>query len=144
MSYESDLFDEFDDDESNEPWGNDAMNAATIVLLWVFVLATDTCGQLAFKAAAIENREARGLEYWRRLLRCPWIYVGTVAYIFEFVTWLAFISTVALAEGVLLGMAGTVTVMVGGRLWFKERFTRPRIIGVSLILLGVALVGVGR
>jgi len=119
------------------------MSATTIVILWILVLATDTCGQLAFKAAATENRDARGWEYWRRMLRRPWIYVGTTAYIFEFVIWLAFISTVALAEGVLLGMAGTVTVMVGGRLWFKERFTRPRIIGVGLILLGVALVGLG-
>jgi len=119
------------------------MNAFTIVLLWAFNLVTDTCGQLAFKAAATENREARGWEHWRHMLRRPWIYIGATAYIAEFVAWLAFLSTVTLAEGVLLGMAGIVTVMIGGRLWFKERFTRPRIIGVSLILMGVALVGLG-
>ncbi|MCL2020848.1 MAG: EamA family transporter [Betaproteobacteria bacterium] len=114
-----------------------------IVFLWAVTLATDTCGQLAFKAAAIENREAKGWEHWRHMLRRPWIYLGATAYIVEFVAWLAFLSTVTLSEGVLLGMAAVVTVMVGGRLWFKERFTRPRIIGVSLVLVGVALVGLG-
>ncbi|MCL2161574.1 MAG: hypothetical protein FWH56_11085 [Betaproteobacteria bacterium] len=120
------------------------MNAFTIVLLWILVLTTDTCGQLAFKAAAVENKEARGREYWRRMLRRPWIFLGFAAYIAEFILVLAFFSTVALSEGVLLGMASTVTVIVGGRLWFKERLTRPRIIGVSMILVGVALVGLGR
>ncbi|MDR0234284.1 MAG: EamA family transporter [Zoogloeaceae bacterium] len=120
------------------------MSAATlIVLLWAANLVTDTCGQLAFKAAAMENREARGWAHWRHMLARPWIYVGALLYIAEFVAWLAFLSTVTLAEGVLLGMAGIVTVMIGGRLWFKERFTRPRVIGVTLILAGVALVGLG-
>jgi len=114
-----------------------------IALLWIVNLITDTGGQLAFKAAAIENREAAGWEHWRHMLRRPWIYIGAVLYIAEFFAWLAFLSTVPLAEGVLLGMAGIVTVMAGGRLWFSEHFTRPRIIGVSLILAGVALVGLG-
>jgi drug/metabolite transporter (DMT)-like permease len=119
------------------------MNTVTIILLWIINLVTDTGGQLAFKAAAIENREAKGWAHWRYMLKRPWIYLGVFFYISEFVAWLAFLSTVTLPEGVLLGMAGIVTVMVGGRLWFKERFTRPRIIGVSLILAGVALVGLG-
>lgn len=59
------------------------------------------------------------------------------------VLWLAFLAVVPLAEGVLLGMMGIVTVMLGGRVLFGERFTRPRLIGVSLIVLGVALVGAG-
>jgi len=120
------------------------MSTTTIALLWLISLMTEAGGQLAFKAAAIENREARGWEHWRHMLRSPWIYLGVSLYIVEFVAWLAFLSTVTLPEGVLLGMAGIVAVMLGGRLWFKERFTRPRIIGVCLILMGVALVGLGR
>ncbi|MDR2451748.1 MAG: hypothetical protein LBE85_08275 [Candidatus Accumulibacter sp.] len=119
------------------------MNAAAIALLWAVNLATDTCGQLAFKKAAIENREAAGWAHWRHMLSRPWIYLGGAAYLAEFVAWLAFLSTVPLAVGVLLGMAGIVSVMVGGRLWFKERFTRPRLVGIGLILAGVALVGAG-
>ncbi|MDR2014561.1 MAG: EamA family transporter [Azoarcus sp.] len=119
------------------------MNTVTIILLWIINLVTDTGGQLAFKAAAIENKEAKGWEHWRHMLKRPWIYLGAVLYVGEFVAWLAFLSTVTLPEGVLLGMAGIVTVMIGGRLWFKEHFTRPRIIGISLILAGVALVGLG-
>jgi drug/metabolite transporter (DMT)-like permease len=50
---------------------------------------------------------------------------------------------VPLAQGVLLGMMSIVVVMVGGRIVFKEHFTRPRIIGMSLIVAGVAIVGMG-
>jgi drug/metabolite transporter (DMT)-like permease len=119
------------------------MNAAVIALLWAVNLTVDTCGQLAFKKAAIEDREAVGWAHWRHMLRRPWIYLGGAAYVVEFVAWLAFLSTVPLAVGVLLGMAGIVSVMAGGRLWFNERFTRSRLVGVSLILAGVALVGAG-
>ncbi|MDR0577734.1 MAG: hypothetical protein LBI87_09430 [Candidatus Accumulibacter sp.] len=115
----------------------------TIFLLWAINLLTDTCGQLAFKKAAIENTEARGWAHWRHMLGRPWIYLGALAYVVEFVAWLAFLSTVPLAVGVLLGMAGIVAVMAGGRLWFGERFTRARLTGVGLILAGVALVGAG-
>ncbi|MDR0528359.1 MAG: hypothetical protein LBG69_01925 [Zoogloeaceae bacterium] len=118
-------------------------NATLIFLLWAVNLVTDTCGQLAFKKAAIENTKARGWAHWRHMLGRPWIYLGALAYVAEFIAWLAFLSTVPLAVGVLLGMAGIVAVMLGGRLWFGERFTRGRLAGVSLILAGVALVGAG-
>jgi drug/metabolite transporter (DMT)-like permease len=121
------------------------MNTVTIILLWLIYLVTDTCGQLAFKKAAIENKEAKGWRaHWRYMLKRPWIYLGVALYTAEFVAYLAFLSTVKLAEGMLLGMASIVAVMVGGRWWFKERFTRSRIIGVGLIMAGVALVGLGR
>lgn len=120
------------------------MSTSVILLLWMANMVCDTCGQLAFKAAAVENRNFTGWAYWRHMLRRPWIYVGSMAYILEFAVWLAFLSVVTLPEGVLLCMVNTVLVMVGGRLLFKEHFTRHRIIGVCLILGGVALVGMGR
>jgi multidrug transporter EmrE-like cation transporter len=43
-------------------------------------------------------------------------------------------------------MAGSITivgVMLGGRLFFRERITPPRAIAIALIAAGVALVGWG-
>ena len=56
----------------------------------------------------------------------PWLWIGIGCFVVEFVAWLAFLSVIPLAQGVLLGMMGIVAVMLGGRIWFHERFTRLR------------------
>ncbi|WP_026259275.1 EamA family transporter [Uliginosibacterium gangwonense] len=117
------------------------MKSLYVVALWGMNLLVDSAGHLAFKAAAIENDTATGWAHWRHMLARPWLWVGIVCFIAEFVLWLAFLSVVPLSQGVLLGMLSIVIIMIGGRIWFHEHFTRLRVIGVALIVLGVALVG---
>ena len=111
------------------------------VAFWALNILVDSAGQLAFKAAAVEPGEAEGMARWRHMLARPWIWAGVACFVVEFVLWLAFLSLVPLAEGVLLGMLSIVTVMLGGRFWFHEHFTRLRVIGILLIIAGVAIVG---
>jgi drug/metabolite transporter (DMT)-like permease len=117
------------------------MNSAITIGFWALNIAVDSAGQLAFKAAAMEPGEAEGLARWRLMLQRPWIWAGIACFVVEFVLWLAFLSLVPLAQGVLLGMLSIVVVMLGGRIWFHEHFTRKRIIGIVLIVIGVAIVG---
>ncbi|MDB5888080.1 MAG: hypothetical protein JWM03_952 [Rhodocyclales bacterium] len=117
------------------------MNSAVTVGFWASNILVDSAGQLAFKAASVEPGTAEGMARWRHMLRRPWIWVGVACFVVEFVLWLAFLSLVPLSEGVLLGMFSIVTIMVGGRIWFHEHFTRLRLIGILLIVLGVAIVG---
>ena len=119
------------------------MLSTSVIFLWVLNTVLDSGGQLAFKAAAIEPGQADGLERWRHMLGRPWLWVGIVCFVGEFVVWLAFLSLISLAEGVLLGMFSIVVVMIGGRMWFYEHFTRLRLIGISLIAIGVCIVGLG-
>lgn len=119
------------------------MSAAPF-LAWLAVLVFDTAGQLAFKAAAHHARGAgAGLAHWRAMARRPWLWLGIVAFVAEFLAWLGFLSLVPLAEGVLLSTLNMATVMLGGRLLFGERLTRRRLAGVALIAAGVILVGIG-
>ncbi|HEX5125264.1 MAG TPA: EamA family transporter [Rhodocyclaceae bacterium] len=117
------------------------MKSSLVFALWASNILVDSAGQLAFKAAAIEPGTATGFAHWRHMLARPWIWIGVGCFVVEFVLWLAFLSLVPLAEGVLLGMISIVTVMLGGRLWFAEHFTRLRLIGIVLIVAGVAIVG---
>ncbi len=117
------------------------MNSVVTIGFWALNIAVDSAGQLAFKAAAMEPGEAKGMARWRHMLQRPWIWVGIACFVVEFVLWLAFLSLVPLAQGVLLGMLSIVVVMVGGRFWFHEHFTRKRLIGIVLIVIGVAIVG---
>lgn len=72
----------------------------------------------------------------------PWLWIGVFCFIGEFVVWLAFLSLVPLAQGVLLGMISIVVMMVCGRIAFAEKLTSPRLIGMALIVAGVAIVGI--
>ena len=110
-------------------------------MLWLANIIFDTCGQLAFKAAADVGDEVGGWERWRIMLTDRWIWLGVGLYVVEFFLWLAFLSLVPLSEGVLVGSINILAVMLGGRLFFQEKLTPRRLVATGLIATGVALVG---
>jgi multidrug transporter EmrE-like cation transporter len=114
-----------------------------VVTLWLINLLLDTSGQLAFKAATADSASSDGASRWLAILRRPWVWIGVACYVVEFFTWLAFLTVVPLAHGVLLAAASVVTVMLGGRWLFGEALHPLRVVGIMLIAVGVALVGVG-
>jgi drug/metabolite transporter (DMT)-like permease len=112
-------------------------------LVWISTLFFDTIGQLAFKAAALHAGEADGLQRWLAMARNRWLWIGLVSYVAEILSWLAFLSLVPLGMAVLLGSLNIICVMVGGRIFFQEKLTRRRLLAVTLVALGVVLVGWG-
>jgi len=120
------------------------MTTLEIAGIWALNILLDTSGHFAFKLAAVEpDPEASTLDHWKHMLSRPWLWLGAFCFVGEFVAWLAFLSLVPLAQGVLLGMVSIVVVMICGRLVFREHLTPPRLIGMALIISGVAIVGVG-
>lgn len=117
------------------------MNPYLVATVWLLNVLVDSAGHVAFKLAATEPPPGGTLQRWRHMASRPWLWAGIACFIVEFVLWLAFLSLVPLAQGVLLGMISIVVVMLLGRMFFNEHFTRLRIAGVSLIIAGVALVG---
>jgi drug/metabolite transporter (DMT)-like permease len=75
------------------------------------------------------------------MARRPWIWLGVACYVAEFLVWLAFLSLLPLAQGVLLGSINIVAVMIAGRLLFAEKLSPLRTLGILLIAAGVAVVG---
>lgn len=108
----------------------------------MLTVVLDTAGQLAFKAAAAHPDAGDGLARWMHMLARPWIWLGGGLYVFEFLAWIAFLSLVPLSRGVLLGSINIVVIMLAGRVLFHERLNRMRVLGIVLVTLGVALVGV--
>ena len=113
------------------------------VSLWLANVLVDTCGQLAFKAAAGDPDAGDGIARWRHMASRPWLWLGIGCYVIEFLVWIAFLSLVPLSEGVLLGSINIVAIMLAGRFLFGEKLTRLRVAGIVLVSLGVAIVGVG-
>lgn len=116
---------------------------SVIILLWLANVGFDTLGQTAFKFAAIAPNYHHGFAYWQNILYCRWVWLGLLSYGLEALLWLAFLSLVPLSIAVLLASANMITVMIVGRLLFHERLTILRIVGITLITLGVIFVGFG-
>ncbi|WP_369927124.1 EamA family transporter [Xanthomonas sp. NCPPB 2632] len=114
-----------------------------VLALWIANVVLDTGGQLAFKAAAGDERAGDGLARWRYMLARPWIWTGIGCYVAEFLVWIAFLSLVPLSEGVLLGSINIVAIMIAGRVLFRERLSPLRVTGILLVAAGVAIVGAG-
>lgn len=111
------------------------------IILWLLTVIVDTFGQLAFKAAAATGSSYSGVSSWTHIAKQPWLWAGVASYILEFVLWLAFLSLVPLSVGVMLGSINIVTIMIAGRIWFKEELSKWRVIGICLITIGVTVVG---
>lgn len=112
------------------------------LFFWAINIVFDTAGHLAFKRAAIVPHDTE-LGRWRAMLASRAIWVGILCFAFEFVAWLSLISLVPLSQAVLIGSINIVVVMLAGRILFGERLDRMRIVGMSLVSLGVALAGGG-
>lgn len=112
-------------------------------LLWMLNALVDTCGQMAFKAAASHDISKTGLAHWKHMAVRPWLWIGICFYVAEFFVWLAFLSLVELSVAVMLGSFNIVIIMMTGRIWFKEKLTPWRVSGILLITAGVAVVGLG-
>lgn len=107
------------------------------------VLIGNTAGQLLLKAASVRADRAGDDGHWRALLADPLLWLGLVIYVAEFFIWLAFLSLVPLWQGVMIACIDILLVMVGGRIFFGEHITPPRIFAISLIAVGVLMVGLG-
>lgn len=102
----------------------------------------DTAGHIALKHAAIGDSEhASEWQRWKNMLSSWPLWLGIVCFCVEFVLWLMLLSMLPLSTGVLLTAFNTVAIMIAGRIIFQELLDPLRVAGISLITIGVALVG---
>jgi drug/metabolite transporter (DMT)-like permease len=110
------------------------------LLIWALNIIVDTTGHMAFKyAATVDHVTEWGR--WKSMLSSLPIWVGIFCFVCEFLLWLAFLSIMPLSLGILIGSFNMVTIMFSGRVLFNERLDSMRIIGITLICIGVALAG---
>jgi drug/metabolite transporter (DMT)-like permease len=110
------------------------------IFVWLLNIVVDTTGHVAFKQAAITEDESE-LNRWKSMLSSLPLWVGIFCFCLEFVLWLILLSILPLSLGILLSGFNTVAIMLAGRFVFKEMLDPLRILGITFITLGVALVG---
>ncbi len=112
-------------------------------MLLAVVVIGNTAGQLLLKAASVRADRAGDDNHWRALMADPLLWLGVSIYVAEFFLWLAFLSVVPLWMGVMIACIDIPMVMIGGRIFFREHITAPRIVAITMIAAGVLMVGLG-
>lgn len=110
------------------------------IFVWLLNIVVDTTGHIVFKHAAVTEHESELLR-WKSMLSSLPLWVGIFCFCLEFVLWLVLLSMLPLSLGILLSGFNTVAILIAGRLIFKEMLDPLRIIGITFITVGVALVG---
>jgi drug/metabolite transporter (DMT)-like permease len=116
------------------------MSPLATLLLAIFLIGTAT-GQVLFKAASVRAQSAGKGGIFIALARDPRVWIGVAIYLCEFLVWVAFVSLVPLWQAVMVANLDIPFVMVLGRVCFGEQLTGARILAISLISIGVVVVG---
>lgn len=114
-----------------------------VLPIWMLTVVLDTIGQLAFKSVANGSLAGCGIARWRHMARRPWLWLGIGCYVLEFLAWTAFLSLVPLGRGVLLGSINIAVITLAGWMLFHERLMPMHVLGIGLVTVGVAVVGLG-
>lgn len=118
------------------------MDAVSVMFL-LTLLILETASHLSIKSASAQASRLAGWDFVRALLRHPGFWFGIATFFLLFLAWLVFLARVPLSQGVMVASITIAGVMVGGRIWFKERITPARAAAIALIATGVVLVGWG-
>jgi multidrug transporter EmrE-like cation transporter len=113
----------------------------TAWLLLGAMLVLDTGSHLLLKASTARAHRSSHGQFLLALFSDPLFWLTVVAFLGVLVAWVGFYSVVPLAQGVMAGCITIAGVMIGGRIFFRERITPARAMAVGLIIVGVLLVG---
>jgi drug/metabolite transporter (DMT)-like permease len=93
--------------------------------------------QLALKRGAMAARKHAG--YWIGLVRSPWVGAGIALYVAELLCWIAALHEVPLSIAFPTLSLNYCVVAVGAHLWLDEPLERRTVLGLGLVVTGVAL-----
>jgi drug/metabolite transporter (DMT)-like permease len=119
-------------------------NAVRNLMLWSVFLALGTITQLAFKVASkpLENMDF-GLKWLRVASSSPAFVLAVACYLATFALWIAILQRTPLSRAFLLTALVYVTVTVGSALWLGESINRAQVVGIGLVITGIAMLGIG-
>ena len=114
-------------------------------LLGMICVLADIClnafGQLCFKQASEHPAGVHPIALIQHCWRNKWILLGAVCFFTEVGVWTGALRMLPLSVAFPIGSLCFVLVALFSRLILKERVSISRWIGVALILIGVALIG---
>jgi drug/metabolite transporter (DMT)-like permease len=116
------------------------MTLAKIAALVLFAVALAS-GQILFKAAAQSLKGPIGFDAQSlfQLVLNPFLLLGLAIYALAAVYWVLLLREIDLSKAYLIIALALVLVPLAGTFLFREPFTARLIIGIVLILVGLAV-----
>jgi len=108
------------------------------------LMALDTMAQICFKLAANHAAPVEFTGAWLvRILLHPWIYIAIIGYIGTFFTWVTLLKKLSIGASFAASHVEVVSVtLVSIWIFPDEHFTLPKIIGATLILIGIVCLAI--
>jgi multidrug transporter EmrE-like cation transporter len=112
------------------------------VLLWTALLSAETTAQLGLKlgSRAVEN-VAFGWDWLVRAFAAPWLWLGVLAYLASFATWMLILRRMPLGAAFPLTGLVYVTVLATSIALLGEPVGLLQAAGIALIVGGATLLG---
>ena len=102
------------------------------------LLSFDTLAQISFKYASIHALPITfDIPWLSRIFTQPWIYGAFIGYIGAFFTWMTLLKHAPVGPSFAASHLELITVTLFSIWLFNEPLTLPKIIGATLIILGV-------
>jgi len=119
-----------------------------ILLFLVFTDLLETFAQFCFKKGATGghllgiNNLQDALLFVKTLIPSPFLWMGFLAVLVIFITWVTILSKVDLSVAVPVASFSYITIPVVSSVFLHEYISRLRWLGIFCILIGVILVSV--
>jgi drug/metabolite transporter (DMT)-like permease len=105
---------------------------------FALLLAFDTVVQVSFKLTGAHAFPPQASWAWvLRILAHPWIYVALIGYAGNFFTWMNLLRHVPIGPAFAASHLDVVSVMLASAWLFHEALTPMRLLGASVIMLGI-------
>ena len=117
-----------------------------ILLFLIFTDLLETFAQFCFKKGAMGanllgiHNFTDALLFVKTLLPSPFLWLGLVAVLFIFITWVTILSKVDLSVAVPVASFSYITIPIVSSIFLHEHISQLRWLGIFCILIGVILV----
>jgi len=117
-----------------------------ILLFLIFTDLLETLAQFCFKKGTAAanllgiNNLQDALLFVKTLIPSPFLWLGLVAVLLIFITWVTILSKVDLSVAVPVASFSYITIPIVSSLFLHEYISRLRWLGICCILMGVILV----
>jgi multidrug transporter EmrE-like cation transporter len=110
--------------------------------LWILLPVFNTLNQVALKmtAGVVEN-DTFGLSWFLHAAASPYIWMSFGCEIINFALWLAIIKRHTLSQAYPLSAISYAFVMMTSWVFFHEPVLLKEMLGVALIIAGIAVIG---
>jgi drug/metabolite transporter (DMT)-like permease len=113
-----------------------------MLFAWPLLLAFESISQLALKSGGEALAHLPfGLAWLLQAAGNPWVIIGVFGYLGTFSAWMVILDRIPLSFGFPLTAVIMLVVAIASHYVFGEELTPWRMVGIGLIVAGVAVMG---